>query len=155
MPPALCSALAAMPAVVESTASAGATATATLLVPLGPSPFHRLLLHALCQYQRLRSKSEHDTFGSRPLLQLVVLHFCTYRLIELLADKSCRNQEHTGRGISRGIGCGIGCGIVSSPHPSICSLLVVVCTVVGVPRHCSSTPKSSRVGRKPPYLAFK
>lgn len=30
----------------------------SLSVPLGPSPFHRLLLHALCQYWRLRSKSE-------------------------------------------------------------------------------------------------
>ncbi|CAN0528798.1 unnamed protein product, partial [Ectocarpus sp. 8 AP-2014] len=64
IPSALRSALASPPKVEvrkEAGKSAGkpagkpseAGAGATLLVPLGPSPFHRLLLHALCQYQKL------------------------------------------------------------------------------------------------------
>eukprot|EP00904_Undaria_pinnatifida_P012368 jgi/Undpi1/8261/HiC_scaffold_25.g10731.m1 len=63
MPPALRSALRAKPT-VERGVGLGHSASATLLVPLGPSPFHRLLLHALCQYQMLRSKSE-ETSGGR------------------------------------------------------------------------------------------
>lgn len=56
MPAALSSALAAHPTVVM--AGSEKSARATLLVPLGPSPFHRLLLHAVCQYRNLRSRSE-------------------------------------------------------------------------------------------------
>ncbi|CBJ30357.1 expressed unknown protein [Ectocarpus siliculosus] len=70
MPSALRSALASPPKVEvrkEAGKSAGKSAEAgagpTLLVPLGPSPFHRLLLHALCQYQKLRSKSEETKRG--------------------------------------------------------------------------------------------
>lgn len=69
MPEALRSALASRPTVeVEAKAEAGkpAEAGATLLVPLGPSPFHRLLLHALCQYRRLRSRSESIRFLTPP-----------------------------------------------------------------------------------------
>ncbi|CAM9604536.1 unnamed protein product [Ectocarpus sp. 4 AP-2014] len=70
IPSALRSALASPPK-VEARKEAGkiagnsgeAGAGATLLVPLGPSPFHRLLLHALCQYQKLRSKSEETNRG--------------------------------------------------------------------------------------------
>ncbi|CAB1119158.1 unnamed protein product [Ectocarpus sp. CCAP 1310/34] len=66
MPSALRSALASLPKVEvkkEAGKSSEAAAGATLLVPLGPSPFHRLLLHALCQYQKLRSKSEETDRG--------------------------------------------------------------------------------------------
>ncbi|CAM9968266.1 unnamed protein product [Ectocarpus fasciculatus] len=66
MPSALCLALASPPKVEvskEAGKSAEAGAGATLLVPLGPSPFHRLLLHALCQYQKLRSRSEETNRG--------------------------------------------------------------------------------------------
>ncbi|CAM9850205.1 unnamed protein product, partial [Ectocarpus sp. 13 AM-2016] len=66
MPPALRSALASPPKVEvrkEAGKSSQAGAGVTLLVPLGPSPFHRLLLHALCQYQKLRSKSEETNRG--------------------------------------------------------------------------------------------
>ncbi|CAM9265940.1 unnamed protein product [Ectocarpus sp. 12 AP-2014] len=66
MPSALRSALASPPKVEvrkEARKSSEAAAGATLLVPLGPSPFHRLLLHALCQYQKLRSKSEESNRG--------------------------------------------------------------------------------------------
>eukprot|EP00903_Cladosiphon_okamuranus_P012159 g11406.t1 len=56
-PEALRSALASRPTVEH------AEGGAILLVPLGPSPFHRLLLHALCQYQKLPSKSEETSHG--------------------------------------------------------------------------------------------
>ncbi|CAN0232546.1 unnamed protein product [Ectocarpus sp. 12 AP-2014] len=73
MPPALRSALASPPKVEvrkEAGKSSEAGAGATLLVPLGPSPFHRLLLHALCQYQKLRSKSESWERNCSALLEL-------------------------------------------------------------------------------------
>lgn len=73
MPSALRSALASPPKVEvrkEAGKSSEAGAGATLLVPLGPSPFHRLLLHALCQYQKLRSKSESRERNCSALLEL-------------------------------------------------------------------------------------
>lgn len=57
MPEALRSALASRPR-VEAEAGKPVGVRGALLVPLGPSPFHRLLLHALCQYRRLHSRSE-------------------------------------------------------------------------------------------------
>ncbi|CAM9738051.1 unnamed protein product [Scytosiphon promiscuus] len=64
MPPGLRSALASLPTVEDAAAVPEAKGgSATLLVPLGPSPFHRLLLHALCQYRKLRSRSEETSHG--------------------------------------------------------------------------------------------
>lgn len=62
LPAALGSALASRPTVVVELKAEGNSADAggALLVPVGPSPFHRLLLHALCQYRRLRSRSEFE-----------------------------------------------------------------------------------------------
>ncbi|CAM9394754.1 unnamed protein product [Pylaiella littoralis] len=63
LPAALRSALASRPTVELATGESAADAGATLLVPVGPSPFHRLLLHALCQYRKLRSRSEETSHG--------------------------------------------------------------------------------------------
>lgn len=66
LPAALATALAAHPTVELELVASGSSKerlAPTLSVPLGPSPFHRLLLHALCQYRRLRSKSEETASG--------------------------------------------------------------------------------------------
>ncbi|CAN0229955.1 unnamed protein product [Ascophyllum nodosum] len=92
--------------------SGEAATETTLLVPLGPSPFHRLLLHALCQYWKLRSRSEETGEGrivrvstpptSRKVFSLpntflaeFVFHARLRRQTAAMVSTSCRRASST------------------------------------------------------------